>query len=60
MAEDHRRLKDALWDRFNQKDPRKQAWYYCSIADILEKDLGDTDAWKGYSGLCEEVFREYL
>ena len=46
---------DAMWQRFNQKDPRQQAWYYHSIA-ALTKPLSDTSAWLEYNALTELVF----
>ncbi len=48
---------DAVWDSFNQKDPAEQAWYYRSIAEILS-GLSDTEAWKEYSRLTEEIFKD--
>ena len=52
----HERLGDAMWANFNQKDPRKQAWYYRSIAQAL-RDLSDTAAWREYDRLTEIVFK---
>ena len=46
---------DAMWQRFNQKDPRQQAWYYRSIAQLTER-LSDTSAWLEYKTLTELVF----
>ena len=46
---------DAMWLRFNQKDPVQQAWYYHSIAE-LTKGLSDTSAWLEYKTLTELVF----
>ena len=48
---------DAMWKGFNQDDPVKQAWYYRSIADILEKDLSKYDAWKEYKFLLDMLFQ---
>ena len=59
MAEDHARLGDSMWEKFNQRDVSKQAWYYCSISEILKADLGETDAWKEYDGLCKRVFNKH-
>ena len=53
-------LGDALWQRFNQKDPAEHAWYYASIADVLEGDLGATDAWREYRERVGLVFGRYL
>ena len=46
---------EAMWQKFNQKDPSQQAWYYRSIAD-LTKRLSDTSAWCEYKALTELVF----
>ena len=46
---------EAMWQRFNQKDVSKQAWYYRSIADLTER-LSDTSAWIEYKTLTELVF----
>ena len=46
---------EAMWQRFNQKDPAKQAWYYRSIAKLTER-LSDTSAWLEYKTLTELVF----
>ena len=44
-----------MWQRFNQKDPNQQAWYYRSIATLTER-LSDTSAWLEYKTLTELVF----
>ena len=46
---------NAMWQRFNQKDEKAQAWYYRSIADLTER-LSDTSAWLEYKTLTELVF----
>ena len=45
----------AMWQRFNQKDPAAQAWYYQSIANLTER-LSDTSAWHEYKALTDAVF----
>ena len=45
----------AMWQRFNQKDEREQAWYYRSIVDLTER-LSYTSAWLEYKTLTEKVF----
>ena len=45
----------SMWQRFNQKDPDEQAWYYRSIVK-LTKSLSDTSAWLEYKALTELVF----
>ena len=46
---------NAMWQRFNQKDEKAQAWYYRSIAELTER-LSDTSAWLEYKTLTELVF----
>ena len=46
---------EAMWQRFNQKDPSAQAWYYRSIAELTAR-LSDTSAWLEYKTLTELVF----
>ena len=41
----------------NQRDPSKQAWYYRTIARLVN-ELKDQDAWKEYNTLVETVFKE--
>lgn len=44
-----------MWQRFNQKDPRAQAWYYTTIAKLTE-GLSEHAAWMEYKTLTEIVF----
>lgn len=46
---------NAMWQRFNQKDEKEQAWYYRSIVALTER-LSDTSAWLEYKTLTELVF----
>ena len=46
---------NAMWQRFNQKDPAEQAWYYRSIVTLTER-LSHTSAWLEYKTLTELVF----
>ena len=46
---------NAMWQRFNQKDEKAQAWYYRSIVDLTGR-LSDTSAWLEYKTLTELVF----
>ena len=45
----------AMWQRFNQKDVKQQAWYYRSIAALTERISG-TSAWIEYKALTDIVF----
>ena len=44
-----------MWQRFNQKDEKAQAWYYRSVVDLTER-LSDTSAWLEYKTLTDLVF----
>ena len=48
---------DAMWQRFNQKDKKEQAWYYRTIIELTER-LSHTSAWLEYKTLVEIVFQE--
>lgn len=60
IQRDFNALGDALWDRFNQKDPAEHAWYYASIGEALRPELGDTDAWQEYDRRVHKVFGEWM
>ena len=49
----------AMWQRFNQKDTKEQAWYYESIVKLTER-LSHTSAWLEYKTLTEIVFEKEL
>ncbi|MBQ0084375.1 MAG: bifunctional (p)ppGpp synthetase/guanosine-3',5'-bis(diphosphate) 3'-pyrophosphohydrolase [Clostridiales bacterium] len=59
FSREFRKKGDAVWQALNQKDPKKQAWYYVTIAKAL-KDLKDTDAYLEYVSLVKFVFKEHL
>ena len=48
---------DAMWQRFHQKDPAVQGWYYTTIAE-LTKSLAHTAAWVEYKALTDIVFQK--
>ena len=48
---------NSLWDKFNQKDPIQQAWYYRSV-DKLLCGLEQYEAWSEYHHLVETVFAD--
>jgi myo-inositol-1(or 4)-monophosphatase len=50
---------DRFWQRFNQKDPKQQAWYYQSIVELTKK-LAHTSAWIEYKTLTGIVFEKEL
>ena len=44
-----------IWQRLNQKDPKKQEWYYRSVAKCVT-ELNQTAAYEEYVLLIEKVF----
>lgn len=48
---------DELWERFNQNDKNKQAWYYRNMVDALS-ELKKHKAWQELDQLVELVFGE--
>lgn len=58
LKRDHDALGEKVWDRFNQKDPAKHAWYYRTMGEIFaaEEGLRDTAACREYCRLVEELF----
>ena len=57
FARQYRRVGDALWQQFNQKDPVAQAWYYRSIVRLLSP-LAEYPAYREFTALVSEVFRD--
>ena len=56
IQRDFEEFGDAVWQRFNQKDPTEHAWYYSTIADVLEAALGHAEALREYRERVEKVF----
>ena len=56
MSRDYAVLGDGLWERFNQKDKAKHAWYYSSVYQILAKALGEVPPIREYRAMLKEVF----
>ena len=56
IARDHRRIGDAIWQNFNQKDKKLQEWYYGSIYDTLRAEFGDIPELTEYRSLLMELF----
>lgn len=55
MHRDYMNHGDELWERFNQKDPSMQKWYYESMGKIFAP-LEGTQAYMEYAELLEKVF----
>ena len=55
MVRHLRQVGDRLWQRFNEKDPARHAWYYRQLAASLAP-LSGTDAYREFTELVEQVF----
>ncbi|MBQ7597848.1 MAG: bifunctional (p)ppGpp synthetase/guanosine-3',5'-bis(diphosphate) 3'-pyrophosphohydrolase [Clostridia bacterium] len=58
LKRDHDRLGVKVFDRFNNKDPLDQKWYYKTILELLSP-LADTAAYQEYNALYHAVFDGY-
>jgi len=56
ISRDYHRLGSALFDRFNQHDPCKHAWYYKSCRTLFARDLGHTEAYAEFCMHVDNVF----
>lgn len=52
MSEDLKEFGSIVWDKFNEKNPKKQKWYYREVCDALI-DFADTSAWKELNSLVD-------
>lgn len=59
FAREYRKRGDELWNDLNQKDPKRQAWYYLKIAKCLS-ELSEYDAYKEYVSLVNYVFKDHI
>ena len=58
MHRDYTVKGEELWKRFNQKDPKEHAYYYCSLRDVFGADetIRETPEYREYAALCEDLF----
>ena len=55
LSRDFDTIGDAVFQRFHQKDPAMQKWYFTSVLSLLE-DLSDTAAYKEFAAHIKKVF----
>ena len=55
LAKDYARQGDALWQRFNQKDPKEHEWYYRSVLQKIQ-ELDSLQCYQEYAQLLDQVF----
>lgn len=58
MYQDYMVMGDKLWNKFNQKDPAEQEWYYREMRDIFSSDeeISRSQAYQEYCFLLNKVF----
>lgn len=56
LAKERELEGDNMWQKFNEKDPAEHRWYFETIAQILEKPLGYTRAYKAYLENIVKIF----
>ena len=58
MSRDYQEIGEELWQRFNQKNPIKQGWYYGCLANIFSRDetIRKTREYREYADLCKALF----
>ena len=55
LVKEWRQVGDNVWEKFNQTDKRKQAWYFKSIRERLT-ELSDTSVMKKFNEYIEILF----
>lgn len=58
LARDYDKIGEAVFDRFNEKNPKEQHWYHATILDYIS-ELSDYPAYQEYQRLFNHVFNEY-
>lgn len=53
---DYRRIGDAVFARFHQRDKARYGWYYGQCVELLRDELGGTDAWRELRLRVTQVF----
>ena len=56
MARDYKRVGEALWEQFNQKDKAQHEWYYRSMLAILAEEFPGTPAVHELESLINGIF----
>ncbi len=55
LARDYDKIGIAVFDRFNEKDPKEQYWYHSTILKYIN-ELSDYPAYKEYKRLVNQIF----
>lgn len=57
IARDYYVDGNEFWKKFHTTDPRDHEWHYRGLVESLS-ELSDTDAWKEFNSLVDEVFTD--
>lgn len=58
LARDFETMGEAVFERFNQKNPKEQRWYHATILEYIN-ELKDYSAYREYETLFHRVFDRY-
>ncbi len=58
LARDYDKIGAAVFERFNEKDPKKQGWYHKTVLSAIT-ELKDTAAYKEYEEIVHHVFDDF-
>ena len=59
LIRDYNRLGPAVFERFNEKDPKEQYWYHSTILDYIS-ELSEYPAYKEYEALVHMIFDDLV
>ncbi|MEE1312137.1 MAG: HD domain-containing protein [Lachnospiraceae bacterium] len=59
LKRDYLKVGDELWQRFNEKDKRKQGWYYYGMIPGLST-LSHCPEYQEYARLVQDVFHDVM
>lgn len=54
ISEERKQFGDAVWEKFNEKNPQRQKWYYREMCDALS-EFADISAWKELNSLIDQM-----
>ena len=53
---DYQEAGDAVWEKFNMKDPAEQEWYYRAVAKVVS-ELSDEPVYQEYVRILDIIFQ---
>lgn len=55
LVDDVRTIGDRVWERFNERRPAAQLWYYCSLAEVFRRRIPDWPLTAELSAVVDEL-----